>query len=179
MGGQADRRTGFGIVSTPEAASVGTPELLPCPFCDGEAVVTTDEYAGLPPAIWVVVCHAPTLCGAEVGFFPSKEQAITAWNTRAALQSPAPMELEISGGLPIACGACGRSVYEHPSEGKFISCQHGLAPVDAERIEACAREIASRSHRYSVLCEPPVVREILRRYFGLRGAPADGEGNKG
>ena len=56
-------------------------KLLPCPFCRSEASALTDNHGGTPPAVWIVACRKRG-CGAEVGFFPSKEEAIAAWNHR-------------------------------------------------------------------------------------------------
>lgn len=48
--------------------------LLPCPFCGGEATVDSDW-----PSAHCVECEQ---CSAAGPFDETKEQAITAWNTR-------------------------------------------------------------------------------------------------
>jgi hypothetical protein len=56
-------------------------ELKPCPFCGGEA-------ACIEETAWVIGCFNGQ-CAAEPSVWePSKEMAITAWNTRADLAIP-------------------------------------------------------------------------------------------
>ena len=52
-------------------------ELLPCPFCGGTDIYCAD--AGHKTGVWFVQCED---CGATFPHFDSKEEAITAWNTR-------------------------------------------------------------------------------------------------
>lgn len=58
-------------------------ELLPCPFCGGEAkivCVNTDRYDD-----WYVYCPSEDDCPASVEtlMYETKEEAVAAWNTRA------------------------------------------------------------------------------------------------
>jgi Lar family restriction alleviation protein len=54
-------------------------QLLPCPFCGGDA--QTDFIEG---ESYLIECYA---CRAETGIKDSEEDAIAAWNRRAALAS--------------------------------------------------------------------------------------------
>lgn len=49
-------------------------ELLPCPFCGGEAAIYEEILGG-----YIVQCHE---CCGQIGIM-TKERAIAAWNTRA------------------------------------------------------------------------------------------------
>lgn len=51
--------------------------LLPCPFCGGEATVQTTRH-GYPPMHWVRCVP----CEASAGAFHSRESAAKAWNSR-------------------------------------------------------------------------------------------------
>jgi len=56
------------------------PELLPCPFCGGEAELTGHHA----PEFWV---HCPVIgCKAGTEAFGSKERAIAAWNHRSSFR---------------------------------------------------------------------------------------------
>ena len=72
-------------------------ELLPCPFCGGEAVTVHDEWTVLIEGKedyrhdWYVGCDPRSMLGCmgslhnmETGF-DTEEQAIAAWNTRAGI----------------------------------------------------------------------------------------------
>ena len=52
-------------------------ELKPCPFCGSTDIDCAD--AGYKTDVWVVQCNN---CCATYPHFDSKEEAITAWNTR-------------------------------------------------------------------------------------------------
>ena len=66
-----------------------TPELLPCPFCNGEACINSE-----PNRVWRrVQC---TGCETEQVDSHSLEEAVALWNTRAALAAPASPWLPIS-----------------------------------------------------------------------------------
>lgn len=61
-------------------------ELLPCPFCGGEAKDATDGSCDCCGKR-VNGCIRCIRCGGEVSHFDSSEEAITAWNHRT---TPAP-----------------------------------------------------------------------------------------
>lgn len=73
------------------------PDLLPCPFCGGEAAY--DFHAKGNPGAWEndcdhwVYCEADD-CFANVGLCESKAEAIAAWNRRAT-PAPAAMRPEV------------------------------------------------------------------------------------
>lgn len=58
---------------------VGTGELLPCPFCGGEAEILTAEsmYGG---NLYGVLCDC---CAGRTDVFVTEAEAIAAWNSRA------------------------------------------------------------------------------------------------
>lgn len=51
---------------------------LPCPFCNGEAAITSTLY-GYPASHWVKCGN----CGACSTNYSNRGSALTAWNTRA------------------------------------------------------------------------------------------------
>ncbi len=62
------------------------PELKPCPFCGGDKnTICKTDYDGRDS--YAVSCRYPECHGAiftlGYGYFPTKDQAIAAWNTRA------------------------------------------------------------------------------------------------
>ena len=53
-------------------------QLLPCPFCGGEACV--EEVARHK---WIAICADKYRCGTEGWFEDTRDEAIAAWNRRA------------------------------------------------------------------------------------------------
>lgn len=63
-------------------------ELLPCPFCGGEAKLWSHHYAEEDLTLWQVRCNRDFLrkkCYMNDSFvtFGTEEEAIEAWNTRS------------------------------------------------------------------------------------------------
>lgn len=56
-------------------------ELKPCPFCGDHAVVGSEWSQVENDFEWQVCCSNPE-CYAEIGWMPTKEDAIKAWNRR-------------------------------------------------------------------------------------------------
>lgn len=80
-------------------------ELLPCPFCGGEAKITETEHA------WYMnIEHEPTCFYAiEIDDEWMKAKAIEAWNTRATLGSGICQIIPIASGSDMGrCSACGK-----------------------------------------------------------------------
>jgi len=65
--------------------------LLPCPFCGADGAGAYYVDANWPHGYWAVVCsynakdNYPPCCNQKWGRFKTKEEAITAWNTRTTL----------------------------------------------------------------------------------------------
>lgn len=62
------------------------PDLKPCPFCGGDKnTICKTDYDGRDS--YAVSCRYPECHGAiftlGYGYFPTKDEAIAAWNTRA------------------------------------------------------------------------------------------------
>jgi Lar family restriction alleviation protein len=53
-------------------------ELLPCPFCGGEARIGVEKY-WYPKVSRRAICEK---CYSSTGWYDTEEQAINAWNTR-------------------------------------------------------------------------------------------------
>ena len=66
-------------------------KLKPCPFCGGEAVVDMDD-----DWYWEWKAYCP-VCGCDLGYFKTKEEAIEAWNRRES-QPPADQWIPCSSG---------------------------------------------------------------------------------
>jgi len=78
--------------------------LLPCPFCGGEATLTEDYVLGPNEPLYAVMCQSladwyetrftkqhggPPICGGTLGrAFSSRSDAIAAWNRRAPAIPP-------------------------------------------------------------------------------------------
>ena len=63
-----------------------TTELLPCPFCGGEAVLDkVDEGADYRPWFWYTVhcSNRDCVCASLCQEYETEAEAIAAWNTRA------------------------------------------------------------------------------------------------
>ena len=102
-----------------------TTELLPCPFCGGEAEVFNpfDKTAGT----WCVICRE---CACASGFEQTEAEAIAAWNTRAERtchNARKPHENRFK------CSECGRVVWldEPTSEPVFYCPNCGRKVVSA------------------------------------------------
>lgn len=101
-----------------------TTELLPCPFCGGEAAIV--PTLGTTVREWFVTCGnlECNVLACRTKRYYTEAEAITAWNTRAELgsgtcrdESANPLRFECSecGGLSIEiaprfCPCCGREV---------------------------------------------------------------------
>lgn len=58
------------------------PDLKPCPFCGGEAVVTIESAGWTSAAITCLGCNAYTERHIDRDYQKSKTAAIAAWNRR-------------------------------------------------------------------------------------------------
>ena len=71
-----------------------TEQIKPCPFCGSQPTILTEENT----ACWYVECD----CEAQGPHESTSEQAITAWNTRAAMQADAaPVVARVSTTNPV------------------------------------------------------------------------------
>lgn len=96
-------------------------ELLPCPFCGGEAKLISADHPSYTQHSdgWYVICD----CGASLGYhgndgnwetygdFPHELCAITAWNTRAERTCHKVIPNEESG--YVFCSECGAEIGEY------------------------------------------------------------------
>lgn len=114
-----------------------TTDLLPCPFCGGAAMI------GPTPTMWMVECNNFE-CSANPDVFKLfKNDAIAAWNRRAALPPTSGEAVDRRRCKPCAatrggdtCWKCGTPTFEpHPSCGD----DPALPPID--RIRALAKEV--------------------------------------
>lgn len=108
-------------------------ELLPCPFCGGEAHTHdfswhASQFAGhiFANPYWQVICSE---CRAAIGDFDTRDEAIEAWNTRSEIPRLT-CELEetesYSNALEVIhvleCSECGETC-EH-TNGSYPRCPH-------------------------------------------------------
>ena len=87
---EADAKPAAKAAGGAEEGAVMSEELLPCPFCGGEAEVWSHHYEEKDITLWLVRCkerpyEAERACYASDSFisFYTKAEAIEAWNTRA------------------------------------------------------------------------------------------------
>lgn len=67
----------------PQYAGAEEPELLPCPFCGGEAVLVPGNFLVIE---WRVICdHWKNKClvKPQTLWFTTREEAVAAWSRRA------------------------------------------------------------------------------------------------
>ncbi|MFO7074206.1 hypothetical protein P3E18_28630, partial [Pseudomonas aeruginosa] len=106
-------------------------ELLPCPFCGGQAHLTYDDYVhdDLRP-MPVVECNAcHTWVRAE------------SWNKRAALAQPSPAQAE---GAPVVGCLCGMPMTEgHHSQDGCCNLEEFAPQAQAEQAEAERPEVVA------------------------------------
>ena len=114
-----------------------TAELKPCPFCGGDKnTICKTDYDGRDS--YAVSCRYPECHGAiftlGYGYFPTVDQAIAAWNTRAvdhaAIREAALMRAYKEG------WSDGAANYHHdrnetPDDGWLISDTYKSIPIDA------------------------------------------------
>ena len=107
-------------------------ELKPCPFCGGEA----RECLTHLPAGWFDSIEC-TKCGASTDGYPPPNDAIAAWNTRAALATPQPAEawgmVEALPAVPVTLVA-GRSAEEWQNFARQDDCLGNMVPSDLRQI---------------------------------------------
>lgn len=78
-----DKKTGNVADKHPSSVSDSAGALKPCPFCGGPGRVSNRRNGDLMQARWCVFCKGPVECGAEMGFYDTKAEAVSAWNRRA------------------------------------------------------------------------------------------------
>ena len=71
-----------------EAEVAAMTDLLPCPFCGGEAKVGTHENPALGVMWFLAGCLRPCDVSPETKIFGTEAEAIAAWNTRATQWQP-------------------------------------------------------------------------------------------
>src|SRR6185369_17890646 len=59
-------------------------QLLPCPFCGGDALYEQDRSDGPRSLRWSAGCRVETCMGYMGPTFPRRKDAAEAWNKRAA-----------------------------------------------------------------------------------------------
>lgn len=108
-------------------------ELKPCPFCESHAVEACED-TDYPGCAWSVNC---AICDGNVKAFESKDDAVGAWNRRAAVSLPAPDVIAFSheGTMPYITQWTG---YLASGENKLYTAQsirallekHGISVID-------------------------------------------------
>lgn len=68
------------------------PELLPCPFCGGEAMLKQYHGSYSKPVDWVVYCAE---CDLAPGGSRDRLEAIAKWNTRHSVAKPLPANEQV------------------------------------------------------------------------------------
>ena len=61
-----------------------TPELKPCPFCGGEAVIERDDITVVSRYLPVCSNYGKGCWGMQENWFISEHEAIEAWNRRVS-----------------------------------------------------------------------------------------------
>ena len=106
-----------------------TTELLPCPFCGGEAVLLEPDESS---TFYRVGCNCAHCIGANAVWHAqtSEAEAIAAWNARAERTC----ELSDNGtwGYPYVCSACDASFDADVNNGDFNYCPNCGAKVVSE-----------------------------------------------
>ena len=119
-------------------------ELLPCPFCGGEAKL--QDFQSASGRMWLVGCSDNTCvipCDTSLGYL-TKQRAIKAWNRRAertcTMDGPytgttCAVHREMPGGGAfdqeygyLTCSACGAEVFDCPTVRYCPNC--GAKVVD-------------------------------------------------
>lgn len=100
------------------------PDLLPCPFCGGEALnvewVTSHDERG-----WAVACKNPEcLMNQGARILRTEAEAAEAWNRRAERTCRV-----VPDGCMGRCGACGADVFGDPDGNEGTYCPNCGAKV--------------------------------------------------
>jgi hypothetical protein len=107
-----------------------TPELLPCPFCGGEAY--TKDYGAYHEGVWIIGCPSDQ-CPAEAAVVDTLDAATRAWNTRAPLSPAVLAELpEVRALIRQAVDKAVRIVMDevgYEEEDLCESCRDSLAAI--------------------------------------------------
>lgn len=92
-------------------------ELLPCPFCGGEAEIhpSDDWDVNLTGATYFIWCDK---CETRGDYYNTEAEAIAAWNTRAErMCHPKPTAWGGSGYHVSMCSECGGAFHGSPAAG--------------------------------------------------------------
>lgn len=100
-------------------------ELLPCPFCGGEARIFHFSSA-IRDEVWRAVCDKPFCAQGPDGY--TEAEAIAAWNTRA--ERTCKWELEHSGTLydKWRCSKCGYLFVEPRCDQGYTDLEPNYCP---------------------------------------------------